>query len=323
MKKKNRIQILAFILSLLCFYFFVFSIRSPFKDLTYLIIYRHTAKEIRAELGGSAGSGHDINAFEISLRKLLPDFHIHRQFGMTVFTNTSIYNVKNTIHLIQKHFAVLEREFPGIFRDKDSVFNVVILETLDDYNTLTEKMAPYLVNTVGFYHDDLKTLFICHKPKVAPHTLIPQNTIRHEATHQWFYAQELHRGFMLDRFWLVEGLATYYEPAQTGGINRLRQQSISQHLQDGTLLPLEKLLTENGSLNFKDKEFTRLYYDQSWAFVYFMMKKHRASFLDYLQKIQDQPLRSFLSGDLSLLTQTLDMTNEELENTFMAFWKRY
>jgi hypothetical protein len=323
MGKKIRIQILALILLLLCFYFFVFSIRSPVKDLTYPLIYRQTFNEILAELDRKDFAEHKINAYEIALKRLLPELNIYRRFGMTVFTNTSVYNVKNTIHLIQTHFSTLERAYPDIARSKDIVFNIVILETIQDYNQLTARIAPHLSNTVGFYHDDLKTLFICHNPKKNAHASIPQNTIRHEATHQWFFAQGLHHGFTLDRLWLVEGLATYYEQAQIGSINPFRQKAISQHIKSDTLLPLAQVMKENGTFDFKDEEYTHLYYDQSWALVYFLMKNHREAFKAYLLYVQRHPLQSFLKGDLQVISQTLDTSPEEFEKAFLNFWKRY
>ena len=66
----------------------------------------------------------------------------------------------------------------------------------------------------------------------------------------------------------------------------------------------------------------RLFYTESWALVYFLIRKHRTEFGNYLKELKDHPILCFFDGDAKLLEKSLGMNLQTLEDEFKSYWLR-
>ena len=74
--------------------------------------------------------------------------------------------------------------------------------------------------------------------------------ILHEGAHQLFHAAGLHDTAYSRIPWLVEGLATYCETSDFGGLNRMRQFTLRELAGSGNLMPLSELLRMESESEF-------------------------------------------------------------------------
>jgi hypothetical protein len=124
-------------------------------------------------------------------------------------------------------------------------------------------------------------------------------TVVHEATHQMAFNCGLHTRYADNPVWLTEGMAMYFETPDLnnrtgwrtiGQINRARlkqfQQSLPKRNSPGSLVAVissdERLTTAETAAEA---------YAEAWALSYFLIKKRRAQYADYLHKLsQKKPL---------------------------------
>lgn len=143
--------------------------------------------------------------------------------------------------------------------------------------------------------------------------------IRHEGGHQLLFLYGIDSAKRYRGAWLSEGLATYMEPEAVGGVNKSRLQALRYSLESGTLMPLQYLLSfaSGGGIHKLDSSYALLGYEQSWAFIYFLMEKYRMSFYAYLQELKKQGETFSAEADIKLLEKhagkPLAALEEELE----------
>ncbi|MCA9069800.1 MAG: DUF1570 domain-containing protein, partial [Planctomycetaceae bacterium] len=125
-------------------------------------------------------------------------------------------------------------------------------------------------------------------------------TVVHEATHQIAFNSGMHTRYADNPVWLTEGMAMYFETPDLR--NRTGWRTIGQ-LNRGRLREFKKTLPNRDSPNSlmtligNDERLTtaqtaRDAYAEAWAFTYFLVKKHRKQYEDYLHALsQKKPLR--------------------------------
>jgi len=87
-------------------------------------------------------------------------------------------------------------------------------------------------------------------------------------------------------------------------------------LQQKQQFPLTKLLSK---YKVHDKK-SPLFYDQSWAFIYFLMNNYHDEFMEYLLYVKKHPFLSRVKGDTKLLEAFMDKKIEFIESEFKNFW---
>jgi hypothetical protein len=182
-----------------------------------------------------------------------------------------------------------------VFRDRNSYLKYAIPDvgkptaeqTIGYYNQESNLMVTYNINTQSGV--DLKK---------AERNLA---TIVHEAVHQIAYNSGLQARLADNPRWLSEGLAMFFESPtmrqvrgnlqvtwNMGGVNRhnlirFRQAKARQLIKPGTLSRLvasDEWFLSNGEVS----------YPYSWALTYFLMKKMKESFSDYIQELAEYPM---------------------------------
>lgn len=122
-------------------------------------------------------------------------------------------------------------------------------------------------------------------------------TILHEACHQIAFNTGLQTRLGDNPLWLSEGIATFFESADTrtstgwagaGRINPYNLQQLLHHFRNRPDDSLLSLLTQDD--RFRKGDTSAAAYGESWGLTYFLIKKKPKEFVAYLKKLrQRQP----------------------------------
>lgn len=157
-------------------------------------------------------------------------------------------------------------------------------------------------------------------------------TVVHEATHQMAFNCGLHTRYADNPVWLTEGMAMYFETPDLknrtgwrtiGQINRGRlnqfKQSLAKRRSPGSLLTLisndQRLTTAETAVEA---------YAEAWAFTYFLIKKRRAQYEEYLFNVsQKKPLIWNTPEErLAEFRAAFGENLEELDQEFLRYFAR-
>ncbi|MFK7895384.1 MAG: DUF1570 domain-containing protein [Myxococcota bacterium] len=134
-------------------------------------------------------------------------------------------------------------------------------------------------------------------------------TMTHEGAHHLSFAFGL---FALESGapkWLVEGLATYFEPSangfllQTGSPHWARWNQIREARESGERIPLEELLT-NDEVMF-NLELADLAYHEAWSLVHYLATERRSAFDAYLLAVRDPGANASPAARVALFEKVL------------------
>ena len=120
-------------------------------------------------------------------------------------------------------------------------------------------------------------------------------TILHEACHQIAFNTGLQTRLGDNPLWLSEGIATFFESADTrsstgwagtGRINTYNLQQLLVHLRIRPEDSLVSLLTQDE--RFRKGDTSAAAYGESWGLTYFLIKKKPKEFVAYLKKLRQR-----------------------------------
>jgi hypothetical protein len=120
-------------------------------------------------------------------------------------------------------------------------------------------------------------------------------TILHEACHQIAFNAGLQTRLGDNPLWLSEGIATFFESADTrsstgwagtGRINTYNLQQLLVHLRIRPEDSLVSLLTQDE--RFRKGDTSAAAYGESWGLTYFLIKKKPKEFVAYLKKLRQR-----------------------------------
>lgn len=125
-------------------------------------------------------------------------------------------------------------------------------------------------------------------------------TVVHEATHQIAFNSGMHTRYADNPVWVTEGMAMYFETPDLrnrtgwrtiGQLNRSRlrefKNTLAKRDSPGSLVSLI-----GNDARLTTAETARDAYAEAWALTYFLIKKHRKQYEDYLHALaQKKPLR--------------------------------
>lgn len=128
-----------------------------------------------------------------------------------------------------------------------------------------------------------------------PNAMSTVATVIHEATHQLAYNRGLQVRYADNPLWLSEGLAMFFETPdirnpkgwrRIGTINQNRLVQFKQYLNSRPADSLRTLIKDDSRM--RESETAMEAYSESWALVYFLIRKHPQQFGDYLRKLSDK-----------------------------------
>jgi len=151
-------------------------------------------------------------------------------------------------------------------------------------------------------------------------------TTVHEATHQLCFNIGVLNPNADNPLWLVEGLATFFEPASYGSwtgagrINDLRLKDFKLVVRRTNLRDL--LVNDAGFLSGTQEEIASSY-ARAWALVYFLFQRHKTEFMKYVRFLSRKPAgyRPDANGRISDF-QTFFPDLEKLEAEWNAFMRK-
>jgi len=118
-------------------------------------------------------------------------------------------------------------------------------------------------------------------------------TVVHEATHQIAFNCGLHTRYADNPLWLTEGMAMYFETPDLrnrtgwrtiGKLNRGRLRIFKQSLRDRKS-PESLLSLIQNDQRLSSPETAKDAYAEAWALTYFVIKKHRREYTEYLHQL--------------------------------------
>ncbi len=147
----------------------------------------------------------------------------------------------------------------------------------------------------------------------------------HEATHQLMCNSGLQQRMAEYPLWVSEGLAAYFEPAdpfsrngwrRPGGMNTIRLSQLSSMLRDTGRTDIAWTIASDEQ--FRQTSSASESYSLAWGLTYFLLKRHRSEYAEYLRKLSqssrlipnpsDQRLKDFEScfrADITQISQQL------------------
>lgn len=207
-------------------------------------------------------------------------------------------------HASRQHPNVSFADVPGYY---SMTFNQMLLAGLSGDHTFTSR---------GDVVRELKT------------NLRQVETIVHEAVHQLAFNSGLQVRMADNPMWFSEGLAVYFEHANgsgnalwsgPGGVNRIHHPGfVRAAINEECVIPLERLVTSDAVFQSEDPTIIAAAYAESWALVYYLIRRKPDSFSQLATTIQhrlplvpvseQQRLQAFkdaLSGPLPELQRDL------------------
>lgn len=197
-----------------------------------------------------------------------------------------------------------EPEFPLcaiILRDKERFQEFAledagpgVLDALGYYSTLTNRMIMYDL-TEGLAGSQPRNVTELNRRLAGQVSNV--STIVHEATHQIAFNSGLHTRLADNPFWLVEGMAMYFETPDlkssagwrtVGQLNEMRMRNYRDYLQSrrkpGAIHEMlsvdEQFHSANTALDV---------YSEAWALSYYLIRTKRNRYIDYLATIAAKP----------------------------------
>jgi hypothetical protein len=156
-------------------------------------------------------------------------------------------------------------------------------------------------------------------------------TIVHEATHQLAFNCGMQTRYADNPMWLSEGIAMYCETPDLrtgsgwgtiGRLNTTRLQQFREFARDRRPEGSMHALIVNED-RFRDPATSRDAYSESWALCYFLIKTHRAEFIEFLQTISRKPRLRWDTADERRrdFEETIGAV-DELEQEFLRYQAR-
>ena len=116
-------------------------------------------------------------------------------------------------------------------------------------------------------------------------------TLIHEVTHQLAYNRGIHTRYAGNPFWVVEGLACYFETpdlqSATGwrGMGRVNRYRLVEFRRRGRRLPGWLAGIVRADDDFRDSQTANAAYADAWAVHYFLLKKRTRNYVAYLREL--------------------------------------
>lgn len=207
--------------------------------------------------------------------------------------------------------------------NRAAFYNALNTERIADASRRIEDLRAQLAEEGSQRSDVLKELTRLRRIRDRTIATINQVVVQHEVAHQVFFNAGLHVRGADNPPWLVEGLATLFEPplgAQGSGqlaVNQYRLMSFREALsadgdwkharadqfadacQHGRLVPLRTLVGEKSLFDTQDAHVEQRY-AQAWSLMYYLQSERREDLGVYLTVMARRPSDRGYSGSQEL-----------------------
>ena len=224
------------------------------------------------------------------------------------------------VHLhFRETFSSLMTQAP-----KSELIHILFFSAEDEYRDYQKRFAHAMRNSSGFYSPSVNRLVLHRQPAstLDQNEAIDLTTMRHEAAHQLFFTFGIHSQHRVENEWLIEGLASYCEPPELGGVVPDQLRRLEDALSQDTIIPITDLVnhrSEGGLLAYKPAE---LAYAQAWSLVHFLMSnERRAAFFAYIRYLRTPQSFSEISekSRIEILCRYLGISPTQLDQD----WTHY
>jgi hypothetical protein len=237
-----------------------------------------TSTELRDRLQGEFGRGYEVTA---STHYLVVVGRGEAKRYVTLFEE--LYRQMH-VYLSARGFSIREPEFPLVA--------IVFPDRAKFADYCRQEKVPSTSGLMGYYLQTSNRVALYDTGA----TDVLDETIVHEAVHQVAFNLGLHRRIGENPQWLVEGLATTFEPENfrsplpstptAAKINRERYVRFRTMLtQRRDAFSLESIIKNDR----KFQEETLDAYAEAWALTFFLMQTRQEQFSGYLKRIARHP----------------------------------
>ena len=214
----------------------------------------------------------------------------------------------------------------GIRRRSAGKHKVVLFRNQQEYVQHLIRLEPQAKMTLGLYRaNDRTSFFFAGENEIdSENALCP--TWRHEVAHQLFFESTRRGGAIAEdhNFWLIEGLALYFESMYTGdgyysigGFESERLQFARYRaLQEGFYVPLEEL-SEMGRVAIQQDSRIRRLYSQAAGLVHFLMDGSERRLRDKLIEFAKQLYNG--KADVDSLSSICGKPFVELDDAYLDY----
>jgi hypothetical protein len=155
-------------------------------------------------------------------------------------------------------------------------------------------------------------------------------TIIHEATHQLAFNCGLQTRYADIPLWVSEGIAIYFETPDLrsrrgwrtiGGVNRIRFSDFARYAPRRPRDSLTTLLADDE--RFRRTELAPNAYAEAWALNYFLIRRHKDAYIQYLKKLSKKPplLYDEPQERIDEFREAFGMDLMELDQQFMRYMR--
>ncbi len=207
-------------------------------------------------------------------------------------------------HWNRRPLAVGEPEFPlavVILKDKQTFARYAVedagpssVDALGYYSLLTNRVVMYDLTADAAGPRPLTVAEINYKLALQTHNV---STVVHEATHQIAFNSGLHTRLADNPFWLVEGMAMYFETPDlknsagwrtVGAVNTMRLDNYKEYVTvRRPASSIRDMLKADEAFHARETAIDA--YSEAWALNYFLIKQKRPQYVEYLRKLSEKP----------------------------------
>lgn len=150
--------------------------------------------------------------------------------------------------------------------------------------------------------------------------------VQHEMAHQLLYNFQVHRRGVRHPKWLIEGLATLFEPPPTSRgagfniINQGRLADMRDFLEKNNAIDFKVMLSEPGQLYGNDDQLTRGY-AHAWAMAQFVTRQRPEQFKKYIDLLNARQPGSATDAEQEL--SDFESIFGKVDAPFIKRWKQY
>ncbi|OWY72989.1 hypothetical protein B7486_01185 [cyanobacterium TDX16] len=150
--------------------------------------------------------------------------------------------------------------------------------------------------------------------------------VQHEVAHQLLYNFQVHRRGVRHPKWLIEGLATLFEPPPTSRgagfniINQGRLEDMRGFLEKNNATDFKTMLTEPGQLYGNDDQLTRGY-AHAWAMAQFVTRQRPEQFKKYVDLLNARQPGAAVDAEQEL--SDFESIFGKVDAPFIKRWKQY
>jgi len=270
---------------------------------------------------------YEVRYRDIQFRQEFADLPLYLYPPYAIITDLPAPEVDRTMAALRDIHDEFNRTFAPLTsrRPKHELIHLLYFSDKSAYRGYVRQHDQDLENSSGFYSPTVNRLVLFHQDhgvvedsEIDPVTLL---TVRHESAHQLLFTLGVHSQHRIENEWLMEGLASYCETPELGGIDPLQANLLQYQRQRGRLIPIRDLVNHRSDRGLLAYKPAQLAYGESWSLVHFLMQDaYRKDFFAYIRYLRDTDSFQAVRREERFLTlcRHLGLSPGELEREWMT-----